>query len=180
MDLERKSHRELLVEFTRAIEYSSSNQERVFEILKERKLSFELEDMDYNPLHKACWTGNVKMTEKLLAHGADPNTLNDRKKCPLHYAAEFDQVDCAKLILERNETIVDVKEKSHRTPLFLAAEYRGHRVGALLLAHGADPNIECRGGEFGNLSTPASIAKGELKDTIENGHYGAMIKPAKR
>ena len=138
------SHEDLLDQLTDAIERNreQADQERIFNLIKEKKLPFEAKSMSYNPLHKACWNKNVRMTKLLLSHGADPDILNTNKKCPLHYAAEFNAVQCAQLVLDKDAQ-VDVVEGRGRTPLYIAAEYEGNDVGILLLAYGADPYLKC-------------------------------------
>ena len=140
MAASKKSDEKLLALLSSAIyNQNQDEKERLFQLILEKKLSFNDERADYPPLHRACWVGDAEITKKLLEHGADPDGLNMVKKCPLHYAAEFDREECARLVLDSGAS-VDTEEKYGRTPLYMAAEYKGDHVGDLLLAYGADPN----------------------------------------
>ncbi|CAG0900339.1 unnamed protein product, partial [Cyprideis torosa] len=82
--------------------------------------------------------GYHPVVKVLLAHGADPNSLDSYfERTPLHMATTPDTV---KLLIE-HKARVNVQDKYGRTPLFVAVEYARHSVVEVLLANGADPNM---------------------------------------
>lgn len=91
--------------------------------------------------------GNVAL---LLDRGADANVKGNFGKTALMYAAQFDLVETAKVLLvygadpnaatdngpSSDDALIN---RTHRTVLMYAAENAGPEMIRLLLAHGADP-----------------------------------------
>jgi hypothetical protein len=84
----------------------------------------------------------------LLVAGADPNAKGNFDKTALMYAAQYDLVDTARLLLERgaepNAVTAESGEETlmqhtKRTALMYAAENGSPGLIRLLLQHGADP-----------------------------------------
>ena len=55
-------------------------------------------DLGYTPLHYAAMRGQLEVTEKLLALGADPDAQNEYSETPLTVALNAGNADVAKLL----------------------------------------------------------------------------------
>jgi hypothetical protein len=97
----------------------------------------------------------------LLKHGADPNTPNEFGKTPLMYAAQYNQLESARLLLEAgaNPNAVTIQpadnceysiSRTNVTALDYAARYGSAALIKLLVAHGAATNI--RSMRFGGVA----------------------------
>eukprot|EP00029_Vermamoeba_vermiformis_P014865 TRINITY_DN9983_c0_g1_i1.p1 TRINITY_DN9983_c0_g1~~TRINITY_DN9983_c0_g1_i1.p1 ORF type:complete len:130 (+),score=44.47 TRINITY_DN9983_c0_g1_i1:73-462(+) len=85
-----------------------------------------------------------------------------KKRTPLHYAADFGQVEVIKLLLTKGAKI-EVKDGFGITPL-LAAVYEGHEDAvAFLLSKGASTNVKGPDG-----LTPLEAAESQsMKDLLK-------------
>ena len=104
----------------------------------------------------------------LLAHGADPNIVDNSGYAPLHQAADHPAV--VRLLLAHGAK-PNTRDKHGRTPLFLfmAARWGGKKAAAdILLANGADPNATDPYGE-----TPLHRAAIHEDDTLAGQLLGA-------
>lgn len=102
---------------------------------------------------------DAKALNKLLASGADPNTVFLDGSTILHTAAGVGRTECVKVLLAHGAD-ANFAGKEGRTPLHYAAYYTSEQaeVVALLLDAGADPDAKNDAG-----STP-------LQHAIANGH----------
>lgn len=90
-------------------------------------------------LHYVSERGNIKSTQILLIHGANPNIVDMRGYSPMHYAAEAGCTDVIEeLILHKGE--IHIPTKGGITPLHLAALYGHEETEKLLLDNGANVN----------------------------------------
>ena len=93
-------------------------------------------------IHNAVWNGHLETVRVLIEWGADLNAkrvVSDMGNSwtPLHFAAENDQPDCARLLLEAGAE-TDPEDQYGQTPLMIAVdETASPEVARLLLAHGA-------------------------------------------
>jgi hypothetical protein len=139
-------------------------------------------------------TTSPHQVEILLEEGADINALDEHQSTPLCAAVVTDLYDVVKLLIAKGSHI-EARDDEGKTPLHWAA-IEGHcSVGQLLIAAKADVNVSDPQGEtplhyavnqsrkefvrllmrFGasvdlsnqDLQTPQSLAKGDIKDTIE-------------
>lgn len=88
--------------------------------------------------HVAAALGDVALLEDSLGRGVDVNAAADGfwKRSPLHYAADFGQLETVNLLIEGGASL-NPQDMSWRTPLDLAEE-SGHRhVADMLLERGA-------------------------------------------
>ncbi len=95
-------------------------------------------------LHAAVSTGNGQrerehLVAKLIAQGADVNSISDLGSSPLHHAANSPKT--IKLLLAQKAKI-EVVDTMGRTPLFSAVVSQNAETVQLLLAAGANPNRE--------------------------------------
>ena len=89
--------------------------------------------------HRAVSSGNVQMTNLLIAHGADVNVGEFANYTPLHYAAERDYGDLVELLIAAGAEI-DAKTSAAGapgTPLDWAVRAGQEDVAELLRQHGA-------------------------------------------
>lgn len=62
------------------------------------------------PLHKAVLYGHAVCAKILLDHGAQPNKCNKSHKSPLFHAVLSDDLECTKLLVEKNADYMAVYE----------------------------------------------------------------------
>ncbi|UYV66639.1 TNKS2, partial [Cordylochernes scorpioides] len=125
----------------------------------------------FTPLHEAAAKGKADIVKLLLRHGADPTKKNRDGHTPLDLVKEGDQ-DVADLLRGRcaggDAALLEAAKKGNlarvmrlvtrdnincrdsqgrnSTPLHLAAGYNNIEVVEFLLEHGADVNVQDKGG----------------------------------
>jgi len=96
-------------------------------------------------IHAAVSSRDLKALEFALSIGQSitATTGGDRigGRTPLHIAARWHRIDEARFLLDRGAP-VDAHEGNSYTPLGLAAESGDKSMVALLLEHGANPNVQ--------------------------------------
>jgi ankyrin repeat protein len=119
-------------------------------------------DVPSTPLHEAAWKGDVETVRALVGKGADINAVDALGGTPLYWAArgghaigphrcgreaaDRPAVITALLELGANPNVADRRPRvpggsSGWTPLFVALHHDQFQSAAVLLEHGADPNI---------------------------------------
>jgi ankyrin repeat protein len=98
------------------------------------------------PIQQAAAQGNIAGVKALLAHGADPNGVNEYDQTGLHgvaAASHISQEEGAAIaeVLLAAGTNADHLDKNGDTALLASIERRRSGVARVLLAHGADPNL---------------------------------------
>lgn len=88
----------------------------------------------------ATCNGHTEIVKKLLKGISEkeinaPN--NPNKYTLLHGAAEFNQIECAKLLIAANANL-NIQDKFERTPLFSALVKKNYDFAELLINHNAD------------------------------------------
>lgn len=96
------------------------------------------------PLYMACQAGSAPMIELLLAHGANPKQANSLGTTPLMIASASGNVAAVKVLLDHGAE-VNARESVHdQTALMFAANLDRSEVIHLLLARGADANLQSK------------------------------------
>ena len=125
--------------------------------ITKRKSIYKIEILeDEKKLCNAAKQGNTDELRMVLASGmVDVNCSQcevNLEWTSLHWAAERDHIEVAKLLLESGAE-VNKADDIGRTPLQVAA-FSGHKeVAELLIEHGADPNVNENNGQ-----TPIHVA----------------------
>lgn len=102
----------------------------------------------YTLLHMAVWwQKNKDFTEFLINKGARVNAQNKRGSSPLHFAANCNYLEVAKLLIESGAK-VNIQDKNGRTPMSFAARAGAIEIVKLLFAQGAE--ILFHDTEYGN------------------------------
>lgn len=94
------------------------------------------------PLMRAATNGHINAVQLLLEKGADINEISCGRTA-LTIAAEYQQGDIIRLLLERGAAVDDAGEYD-RTALMHAAHNGMAEIVKLLLEHGADANATRR------------------------------------
>jgi ankyrin repeat protein len=121
---------------------------RFAEIFGKRTANYLRKIMGVSPaaselsLHDAAAAGIVERVARLLDEGFPVDTADEMGSTALHRAAMSDRTDAVRLLLERGAS-VDARNVRGTTPLLLAHKLD---VVQLLLAAGANPNVEIGGG----------------------------------
>ncbi|CAH1795019.1 unnamed protein product, partial [Owenia fusiformis] len=94
------------------------------------------------PLHLAASKGLHNVIVNLCAKGADVNMKDKRGSLPIHRACMFGHVEAVSALLTRNSNINTKMGRAGSTPLFIAIEKNDTPIVRLLLANGANANIQ--------------------------------------
>jgi ankyrin repeat protein len=134
-------------------------------------------DTPSTPIHEAAWTGDIEAVRALVRAGADINAPDALGGTPLYWAArgghaigphqcrgeapERAAVIAALLELGADPNVPDRRPRipggsSGWTPLFVALHHEQFKSAAILLEHGADPNLRSDQGK-----TVMEVASGE-------------------
>lgn len=89
-------------------------------------------DGQWTPLINAADKGHTGVVSKLLAAGANVNAQTSTHMTALHWAASNGHDDVVKILLDRPETNLAIKDNDERTPMICAAEGRHNRIVAML------------------------------------------------
>ncbi|MBW8039124.1 MAG: hypothetical protein FVQ85_03900 [Planctomycetes bacterium] len=96
------------------------------------------------PLKSAAGNGQIEAAKLLLAYGADINEPSGgTRDTPLYSAVFYNQIEMV-IFLLANGANVNIKSQGC-TALHLSYQKKYEEIARVLLEHGADPNIECRG-----------------------------------
>lgn len=88
-------------------------------------------DLCVRPLNSAAAASEPAICERLLAHGADPNSPSQGGFTPLHAAAQNGDLELARALLEHGGDVEATTADGHR-PLDLAREHGHEDVAAVL------------------------------------------------
>lgn len=106
---------------------------------------FGAEAAEPKNLRQAAYLGDVESINKFLARGDDINGANKDRRTPLYYAIQEDELEAAKVLLEKGAK-PDIADCNGMVALHVAA-LNGDMVAVrLLVGHGADVNIFTPGG----------------------------------
>uniref|UniRef100_W6NDZ8 Ankyrin domain containing protein n=1 Tax=Haemonchus contortus TaxID=6289 RepID=W6NDZ8_HAECO len=84
-------------------------------------------------LHEAAAKGYVEVAERLIQNGYDPRLRDDDLQLPLHWAAQYDRVDVAQLlvtiaVLIEHGTDIFVTDDEGRTAIHIGAKFNAIKV----------------------------------------------------
>lgn len=98
-------------------------------------------DFGATPLSQAAITGNPDIIERLLKAGADADELGADGQTPLMIIARTDNTRAAQVLLDAGADVNAVERWRGQTALMWAAAQQQPAMVALLLKHGADPDV---------------------------------------
>ena len=125
---------------------ASSTSPEVLDKLFQRSTIVELEartSFGYTPLLCAIADGRKENVEKLLAHDAKLNAIDDSANGVLHLASTVGNSEILKLLIQKGP-ILDINSLNSQgqSPLLLAAANGHHTSVAILLEAGGDPDAK--------------------------------------
>lgn len=99
------------------------------------------------PIHLACFFGQLEVVKLLLKHGAQTNTTVAAfgGVYPIHSAAASRSTDIVRFLLESGVD-PNTKQQAGWTALHAAAKHGDLAIATLLLEHGADQSIKTEDG----------------------------------
>lgn len=165
---------------------ASENFFNTMEALLESGVNIEETDDDENrALHYAAYSGNEKITQRLLAENAEINARNVQNETPLNTAAYSGHVAISRVLIKRG---ADIHNQSSQigSVLQCGAISGNHALVVLLLCEGADVNAQ--GGEHGNALQAAALSDNEIivrlllehgaEINAQGGFYGTALQAA--
>lgn len=97
------------------------------------------------PMQWAGRGGQIGAIKALMRYGVSVNQPGTHDGTALHEAVKHDHPDTVRFLLA-NGAEVDAPLDYGDTPFYLASTGKGNiEIGRILLEHGADPTVECRG-----------------------------------
>ena len=115
-----------------------------------------------SPVADAAMRGDIAAVRELLADGADVNAAQGDGMTALHWAAERDDAELARMLLYAGAAIGPVTRVGSYTPLHVAARSGSAAVAILLLDAGADPTTPAPGTATTPLHLAAAAGSAEL------------------
>ena len=88
-------------------------------------------------LHQAAATGNARLIDILISHGAQVDSENSTGETPLHFAARFGKLSSLKLLIGFGAKIDPKSKHTRSTPLLIASESGHESIIRELLDSGA-------------------------------------------
>lgn len=92
-------------------------------------------------LHLTCSLGRHQIARLLLQHGADVNACDEDKSTTLHVACYAGKFLAARLLLKKCKVKIDASDLDY-TPLVAACGRSHNQIALLLVAQGADVNLQ--------------------------------------
>ncbi|KAL4238675.1 Ankyrin repeat [Mactra antiquata] len=117
-------------------------------------------DEEKTPVIIACQNGNSEQLKHLLENGATVKASDTSGKSALHHCADNLETQCAEMLLEKDKSILEVKDEQGYTALALAVLVGNTNLIKLLLEKGADIHTDDNEGH--KLSHWAAVC-GHLK-----------------
>jgi len=99
----------------------------------------EKDECDWTPLYRSIISGNLKASEVLLNHGADPNIQCSMNETALYQAVDMEKIDHVKLLL-KNGADPNISQIDGLSPLHLAVSKQNLLIIKYLLKYKANPN----------------------------------------
>ena len=120
------------------------------------------------PLIDAVRAGDVAEVRALLAGAADPDQPSLDGTTALHWAANRDDLDSARLLIEAGAR-AGVVNRYGATPLLVAATNGSAEMLEVLLAAGADPNVGLPEGETPLMRAARAGRPGAVRALLRHG-----------
>lgn len=125
---------------------SNYNDTQMMSLLLNANANVNIQDIQgLTPLHLACSNENEEMVIHFLEAGADPNITEKSGMTSLHYACSRSNEGIVRLLLHddnKTKTNVNVLTTTGHTPLAIAAVKGNTKIAEMLLAEGADVELE--------------------------------------
>ncbi|RDW93626.1 ankyrin repeat domain-containing protein [Aspergillus mulundensis] len=131
-------------------------------LVAERLLGITHTALDASPLISAVEQGYTRLSEVLIANGADVNARNACGRTPLYIAVERDNVPMVRTLLD-NGADTELAEETGTPPLVMAVVWKHLKIVRLLVQN--DANVNAR---HQYLRTPLHWAAAEGHGVIAN------------
>ncbi|VDN05740.1 unnamed protein product [Thelazia callipaeda] len=100
----------------------------------------------FTPLQRACIHDRSETVRLLISRGAKVNTATKQFMTSLHICAQSNSLNCAEVIVNHCDSIIDRSDWAGSTPLHYAAFFGSIGFVKFLLLRGANPNIRNKQG----------------------------------
>lgn len=137
----------------------------LLDLLLKRKADINKMSSDsISPVEFAVNTGNSLILEKLIAHGANPNSIGKYDFTTLMYAAYEGHFDIVKLLVEKYNANVNATNKYGWTPLIFSCRKGDIQLTEYLINNGAEVNTVTKDGK--SVLIYAIMSCSEYKNNI--------------
>ncbi|XP_022668141.1 microtubule-associated protein futsch-like isoform X4 [Varroa destructor] len=124
------------------------------------------------PSKTYCASASADAILELINAGADVHSADKDGLTALHCAASRGQAECCETLLALCSAAVDVPDLNGCSPLFYAVSLGHADCAALLLKHGAQPNLQDK---KGRTASHCGASKGQLETLKILFHNGANL-----
>jgi ankyrin repeat protein len=159
---------------TDAVKKAPSETERIREVINDSRARMQAfrptpgRNQANEMLARAAAAGDLGVTRKLIAGGADPNSAGAARRTPLMYASMFGHPDTVKVLIDAGAS-VNAVDIDHTTALRLAVVTGQTETTSFLLSQGADPEIRDEEGTTALMDASAMGLKGIVASLAERG-----------
>lgn len=138
-------------------------------LVEERKVDINVEGFAGLPLHYAAMLGYIDIVKYFIDYDAKIiNKQDTQGDTALHIAAELNQLEIVKLLIENNAN-PNLENKKGKTPLMKASSKGNEKIVKYLLDHNADPNHENKKGESALIFASSCGHETIVKLLVERG-----------
>ena len=94
------------------------------------------------PAHIACQCGRLEMLSDAKLSSINFEAKDWKGRSPIHYAAEYDHLDCLRFLVENKNVNLNIKDKFGMTPYHIACAYGSIDIIEYLIEKGSEWTVD--------------------------------------